>query len=218
MAFRLEDKVAVIGFDDGKANVVSHAFIDAMMEGLDKAEADASAVVIVGRQGMFSGGFDLKEIQKGPGEATALVSRGAHMLYRLFSFPQPVVAACTGHAIAAGGFTLLACDTRIGASGDFKLGLNETAIGMVLPVFGKELAADRLSKRHLTAAVIQAKMYGPDEAVDAGFLDQLVEPADVESTSIAVAAQLGELPGATYAQQKLDTREAPLARIKASLK
>lgn len=218
MDLNIENNVVVMTFDDGKANVISHDFIDGMTEGLDKAESDARAVVILGRPGMFSGGFDLKEIQKGPDEAMALVNRGAHMLYRIFGFGQPVVAGCTGHAIAAGGFTLLACDTRVGAAGDFKLGLNETAIGMVLPVFGQELAATRLSKRHLTAAVIQAQMYGPGEALDAGFLDQVVEAEKVADTSIELATQLAELPTATYAQQKLDTRAAPLAAIEASLR
>ena len=217
MEINLENEIAVLTFDDGKANAVSHDFIDSMMEGLDKAESDAKAVVILGKPGMFSAGFDLKEIQKGPQEAAALVNKGAHMLYRLFSFPQPVIGGCTGHAIAAGAFTLLTCDTRIGAKGDFKLGLNETAIGMVLPVFGKELAANRLSKRHLTGAVIQAQMYDPEDAVDVGFLDELIEAGDVATRCMEVAAQLAELPGPTYAQQKLDTREASLATIKDSL-
>lgn len=218
MEYQLNDSIAVMLLDDGKANAVSHAFIDSMLEGLDRAETEAKAVVIVGKPGMFSAGFDLKEIQKGPSEAAALVNRGAHMMFRLFGFPQPVVAGCTGHAIAAGAFTLLACDTRVGAAGDFKLGLNETAIGMTLPVFGQELAQNRLSKRHLTPAVIQSQMYSPDEAVDAGFLDQVVEPDAVLDTCMAVATQLCALPTETYGAMKRDTRAAPLKAIEASLR
>ncbi len=218
MEFRVEDNIAVITCDDGKANAVGHDFIDGIMAGLDNAEDQAKAVVILGKPGMFSAGFDLKEIQKGPEAAAALVNRGAHMLYRLFGFGQPVVAGCTGHAVAAGAFTLLACDTRIGARGDFKLGLNETAIGMTLPVFGHQLSQARLSKRHLTAAVIQSRMFSPEEAVDAGFLDQVVAPDEVADTCMEVARQLCALPTATYGQMKRDTREAALATIKASLK
>ena len=218
MEYRLEDDVAVLTFDDGNANAVSHAFMDSITEGLDRSKNESKAVVILGRAGMFSGGFDLKEIQKGPDEAMALVNRGAHMVFRLFGVPQPVVAGCTGHAIAAGAFMLLTCDTRIGARGDFKLGLNETAIGMTLPVFGRELARNRLSKRHLTGAVIQSQMHDPEEAVDAGFLDQLVDPDEVEATCLATAKQLAVLPGKTYAQQKNATREEPLSLIEASLR
>jgi len=217
MDIKIEKDIAVLTFDDGKANAVSHRFIDHMIEGLDKAERDAKASIIIGREGMFSAGFDLKEIQKGQEEAVALVNRGAHMLFRLFSFPQPVIAGCTGHAIAAGAFTLLACDTRIGVSGDFKMGLNETAIGMTLPVFGHQLAQNRLSKRHLTAAVIQSQMYSPKEAIDAGFLDSVVEPNKIMTACMETAAQLMNLPTKTYGQMKIDTRKAPLKEIEASL-
>ena len=217
MEYRLEDGIAVVNIDDGKANAVSHEFIDGVMECLDAAEQDADSVVFLGRPGLFSAGFDLKEIQKGPEAATALVNKGAHMLYRLFGFPAPVVVGCTGHAVAAGAFFLLSCDTRIGTQGEFSLGLNETAIGMTLPVFGQQLAQNRLSKRHLTSAVIQSTMYTPDEAVDAGFLDQVVSADELETACMSAAKRLRELPKATYGQMKRDTREAPLAAIKASL-
>jgi len=217
MDLRIDNDIAILTFDDGKANAVSHDFIDGMTAGLDSAEEEAKAVVIMGKPGMFSAGFDLKEIQKGQAEAVALVNRGAEMLYRLFGFPQPVIAGCSGHAVAAGAFTLLACDTRIGVAGDFKLGLNETAIGMTLPVFGHQLAQNRLSKRHLTAAVIQSQMYSPDEAVDAGFLDSVVNADELETACVAAAEQLMALPTATYGQMKRDTRQIPLTAIKDSL-
>lgn len=218
MEIRLDDDIAVMTFDDGKANAVSHDFIDGMMSGLDTAEKDAKAVVVLGKPGMFSAGFDLKEIQKGPEAAAALVNRGAHMFHRLYGFGMPVVAGCTGHAVAAGAFALLCCDTRIGTKGDFKLGLNETAIGMTLPVFGHQLSQARLSKRHLTAAVIQARMFSPEEAIDAGFLDRIEDADNLEAVCVAAAKELAVLPTATYGQMKRDVRAAELAAIKASLK
>ena len=179
--YRLQDKVAVIGLDDGKANAVGHDFVDAMSEGLDKAEREAGAVVITGRDGVFSAGFDLKELAKGEQQRTDLVNRGAAMLLRLFSLPQPVVVASAGHAIAAGALVLLAADTRLGAAGDFKYGLNETAIGMSLPPFGMEMAKCRLSKRHQTQAIIQAQLYDPDAAQQVGYLDQVVAADALEA-------------------------------------
>ena len=143
---------------------------------------------------------------------------GAHMLLRMFSHPQPLLGACTGHAIAAGAFMLLSCDTRIGCSGDFKLGMNETAIGMTLPVFGLELANARLSRRHLNAAVIQARLFNPDQAVDAGFLDRVVAEEDLKQQSIETAAQLAEYPAEAYAGNKLAIRKDYIARISDSLK
>ncbi|MBO7007401.1 MAG: crotonase/enoyl-CoA hydratase family protein [Pseudomonadales bacterium] len=217
MTYSLENSIAILRFDDGKANAVSHAFIDQMMDGLDKAEQEAGAVVVLGREGMFSAGFDLKEIQKGPEAAASLVGRGAAMMHRMFSYPMPLVAGSTGHAIAAGAFMLLASDTRVGASGDFRIGLNETAISMVLPVFGFELARTRLSKRHQTAAVIQAQLFPPEEARDAGFLDHVVDADKVEATCIESATTLAELPTQVYGAQKRKLRENPLARMAADL-
>ena len=209
--------VAVLSLDDGKANAISHNVINGLQAGLDRCEAEAKAVVLTGRPGMFSGGFDLKEIQKGPDAALALVGQGAHLLSRLFSFPQPVVAACTGHAIAAGAFILLASDTRFGVHGDFRIGLNETAIGMTLPVFGVELSKARLSKRHLNAAFIQSELYDPNSARDAGFLDHVVAADAVLETAVAAAERLAALPGAAYAGNKRLIRAPHIAAIRDSL-
>ena len=115
--------------DDGKANAVSHGFIDNLNQGLDRAEAESKAVVLQGRPGVFSAGFDLKEIGKGP--AKRGTGGQGHIVARLFSCPMPVVAASAGHMIAASAIDVgeryaLRC---LGA----KYGLNETAIGMTLP-------------------------------------------------------------------------------------
>lgn len=218
MNYETHGEVALLHFDDGKVNAVGHTFIDSINDGLDQAENEAKSVVILGMDGKFSAGFDLSEFKKGPEASKALLDRGAKMLLRLFSHPQPIVAGCTGHAIAAGAFILLACDTRIGLQGDFKIGLNETAIGMALPIFGLELAAARLSKRHLTSSVLQSRLYNPYEAVDAGFLDSTVPAGqDLKQSCIDLATDLAQLPGDAYAANKLGAREFSIERIRKSL-
>ena len=217
MNYELTDSVAVLAFDDGKANAVSHDFLDGMNEGLDRAVGEAGAVLVTGKEGMLSAGFDLKEIQKGPDAAAALVGKGAKTLFRLFSHPQPVVIACTGHAIAAGAFLLLTADSRIGGAGDFKIGLNETAIGMSIPVFGRELTRARLDPRYVTRAYIQSQLYGPDEAVQVGYLDRVLPMDQVFDAAIQEAARLAELPGEAYAQNKRDIRAPFIEAIEASL-
>jgi len=217
MEYEQKGDVALLHFDDGKVNSVGHNFINAMNEGLDRAERDAKAVLIMGREGKFSAGFDLEEFKKGQDASVALVTAGARMLLRLFTHPQPVVAACTGHAIAAGAFTLLCCDTRVGIGGDFKLGLNETAIGMTLPVFGLELATARLSKRHLQAATIQARLFDPEQAVDVGFLDEIVQADMLQHHCLAIAGVLAQMPGEAYAANKLAIRRPYIERIRESI-
>ena len=217
LSYQMNGDVALITLDDGKANAVSHAFVDALTEGLDRAEQEAKSVVLCGRAGVFSAGFDLKEIAKGPAESKALVDRGATLLLRLFSFPMPVVAASAGHAIAAGALLMLAADTRIGASGEAKYGLNETAIGMSLPPFGLQIGLCRISKRHQTEAIIQATLYDPEAAKNAGFLDAVVPSESLAQEAMAAATTLAELPTAAYATMKLDVRRHYIDIIAASL-
>ena len=88
-----------------------------------------------------------------------------------------MVAACTGHALAAGALLLLGCDVRVGADIDCKIGLNEVAIGLVLPDWALTIAAERLSRRHLQMAVATARVTDARGATEAGFLDEVV-PAD----------------------------------------
>jgi len=217
MNYVLSEAVARLTFDDGKANAVGHDLLDGMNEGLDRAVEEAKSVLIVGREGVFSGGFDLKELQKGAAASKALVDKGARTLLRLFSHPQPVVMACTGHAVAAGGFLLLTADSRIGGTGDFSIGLTETALGMTFPVFGRELARARLDPRHLTRSFVQSYVYNPDEAVQAGYLDRVLPMDQVVDAAAAEAARLGGLPAAAYGHNKRDIRGSHIAAIEASL-
>lgn len=215
--YTLENDVAHLAMDDGKANALSFAMLETLNTHLDKAEKDAKAIIISGRAGRFCAGFDLSVMREDPDKAGELVNAGGHLLLRLFSGPLPVIIACTGHAIAAGGLMLLAADTRIGIQGDFKLGLNETAIGMVLPQFGIELPKARLGQGHFTSAVVQGKMHTPDEAAAAGFLDQVVAPDAVLEAARTEAEALSQLPQHSYHGNKLKIRAEAIAAIKASL-
>lgn len=194
--YEVRDQVAVIGLDDGKANALSHEVIAALHQGLDRAEKEARAVLLAGRPGRLSAGFDLSIMGAGPEQAKGLVEAGARLMLRLYQYPRPVVIACTGHALAAGAILLLVADQRLGALGNFKIGLNEVAINLTLPIFAVELARDRLSKRHFTAAVTQAQIYDADGAVDAGYLDRSESAETVVAAALAEAQRLASLGNA----------------------
>ena len=218
MSFELDNNIATLGFDDGKANVVNHNFLDQINAGLDRAEEEkVGAVILRGRAGMFSAGFDLGEFKKGPEVGQAMVTRGFELLIRLYSFPLPVVACCTGHGIAMGAFMLMASDTRIGVSGDFKLSLPETAISMDLPQVLMALADSRIAKRHLTRVAIQSEVYNPQQAVEAGFLDEVVAAEELDSRTTAAAEKLAQLPQKYYASNKLAARSGALAAMREGL-
>ncbi|MEN8722324.1 MAG: crotonase/enoyl-CoA hydratase family protein [Alphaproteobacteria bacterium] len=213
------DNVAHIALDDGKANAVSFAFIDAFNEALDQIDAndDAKAIVISGRDGMFSAGFDLKVMMNEPERAMEMVANGGKLFLRLFQHPLPTIAAMTGHSMAAGILLAMSCDTRIAAEGNYKIGLNETAIGMVLPHYGLELAKARIAPHRLTEAFVQARLYSPEEAVPVGYVDRVTSPDKVVEESLALAAQATALPGAAYAGNKLLIRQPFIDAIAKSL-
>ena len=210
--YELDGKVAVVRMDDGKANVFSHAALDALSAALDRAgEDEAGSVLLVGRPGKFSAGFDLSVMTAGASERRQLVEKGARLMMRVHMFRRPVVAGCTGHGLAAGAVLLTACDHRIGVAGAFKLGLNEVGIGMPLPIFAMELARERLTKGHLVAATMHGRVYDPSGARDAGFLDEVVEAEAFEATALERARALAELPDPAYWLTKKLLR-GPVAR------
>jgi enoyl-CoA hydratase len=178
VSYELDGGVAVITIDDGKANAISHEVIKGLHEALSEADGTATAVLLVGRPGRFSAGFDLSVMTSGTDPMRNLVRAGAGLLLRLFMYPMPVVAACTGHALAAGALVLLASDERIGAEGEFKVGLNEVAIGMGLPHFAIELARYRMPPSQLDTALL-GDVFPPAAAVTAGYLDRVVPAADL---------------------------------------
>lgn len=207
--YRLEDSIAVITMDDGKANVMSTAVVDALGAHLDQAEADgARAVVIAGRPGKFSAGFDLAEMTAGADSMRALVVHGARWMMRLYGLGLPTVAACTGHALAGGALTLLSCDIRIGADVAAKIGLNEVAIGMALPKFAVELSRDRIISGAFQAATLEATIYDPRGAAEVGYLDRVVAEDEVLATAIAEARRLSQLRTGAYALTKANLRGA----------
>jgi enoyl-CoA hydratase len=196
------DGVLIAHLDDGKANALSAALIADIEAAVAEAEADdeVAALVLHGRPGKFCAGFDLEVMRGGDLAAVAaLVSDGGALVRRLYGSSVPVVGACTGHALAAGALLLLGCDLRIGADIDCKIGLNEVAIGMVLPDWALTISVERLSKRHLQRAVPLAEVTDGAGAVDAGFLDRVVPEADVLDAAVAAAAQMAGLHRRAYA-------------------
>jgi len=211
MNYQLHNNIAIVSLDDGKANVAGPVLLDAINNVLDCAsEENAGAVILRGREGMFSAGFDLGEFAKGPAAGMAMVTKGMQLLIRLYGFPLPVIAACTGHAIAMGAFIILACDTRIGTRGNYKVTLPETAIGMELPTMLLELTASRIPPQFMTRAAIQSEVFDPDQAVAVGFLDEVVEAQEIDARALAVAQKLAQLPQQFYAANKLFARKKVL--------
>ena len=204
--------MATITLDDGKANAIGLDLLGALDDAMAKAVEEAHAVVIAGRPGRFSAGFDLAAMTSSTASMRALVTAGAESLLRIFTCPIPVVAACTGHALAAGALLLLVSDRRIGADGPFKVGLNEVAIGMPLPTFAVELARYRMPPSAFDGALLGETME-PAAAVAAGYLDRVVAPDDVLAEASAEAEKLSVLRRAAVDGSKQRARGELVAKV-----
>jgi enoyl-CoA hydratase len=202
-----QSNYTLIQMDDGKANALGFEMLAQLDNALDQAEEAGKVVVICGRPGKFSAGFDLSVMGGGGDQLVELLRTGANLSRRILAFPTPVILAVSGHALAMGALLLLSADYRIGVHGTYKIGLNEVAIGMTLPYFGVELAQARLAKAHLGAAVTLAKIYDAPGAVEAGYLDEVVSEEDLLSCAIAKAEQLSTLNMEAHKQTKARTRE-----------
>ncbi len=217
LTYSFANDIATLAMDDGKANAMAPAMSAAINDGLDKAAADgAKAVVIRGREGLLCGGFDLKII-RGDDDDLKAKMRGAGMglLERLYLSPIPIVFAVTGHAVAMGALLLFSGDYRVGLRGDFRIGLNETGIGLSLPVTGLELARDRLAPQVLGEATINATLYSPDEANGIGYLDEVADASDFDARVQAAAERLAALDSAAFSLTKSKVRQPTIDRIQA---
>jgi enoyl-CoA hydratase len=217
VSYQLKDSIATITMDDGKVNVLSSATLGELDAALDRAMADRAVVLLAGRPGVFSAGFDLPVLNAGGAESVAMVRAGFALAERLLSFPMPVVIACTGHAVAMGVFILLSGDYRVGAAGPYKIAANEVAIGLTMPRAAVEILRQRLAPAHFNRAATLAEPFSPDNAVEAGFLDRVVGAADLYDVAHGAAEAAATLDLDAHLATKLRVRQHTLNAVRAAI-
>ncbi|MGY0408537.1 MAG: crotonase/enoyl-CoA hydratase family protein [Polaribacter sp.] len=218
VTYKSEINYLIITINNGKANAISHEVIEGLNLGLDKAEQENKVVILTGQNGVFSAGFDLKIMTKSPESAKELVTKGSKLSLRMLSFLQPIIVACSGHAIAKGAFLLLSSDYRIGVNGDFKIGLNEVQIGMTMHHAGIAIAKARLSEVYLNRSVNNSEIYNPKQAINAGFLDVIVPENKLLPTAIKVAEMFAKLNKKAHSETKLKVRKQHLQNLEKAIK
>src|SRR5580704_9396905 len=211
------DLVSTIVMDDGKVNVFSIAMLRALHEAFDQAERDETVVLLKGRPGCFSAGFDLQTLSGPRRDVVTLLRLGASLAERILSFRAPVTIACTGHAFPAGAFLLMAADVRLGADGPFRLGLNEVRIGLTLPWFAVVLARHRLTPAHFDHALVTGAMFDPHTAREAGLLDAVVPPDELDSVALAAAHDLAGVDRHAHSATKLRARQRVLEELRSAI-
>jgi len=218
VSYERHDTVTALIMDDGSMNLLSVTMLESLNAALDRAEADGTVVLLAGRKGVFSAGFDLAVFKRAKDEQFRMMRAGARITERLLAFPAPVVIACTGHAIAMGAFLLLSADIRLGVlEGPLKISVNEVAIGLTVPRFATEVCRQRLTPAHFNRAVITAASYDPQTAQEAGFLDVLVPQMDLMSTARSTAAELAKLDRKSHIATKMRAREGALGALRSAI-
>lgn len=217
VTYQLDRSIATIAMDDGKVNALTLQMFAELNDALDRARTDRAVVILTGREGVFSAGFDLGVLRAGGPDASAMLLAGFKLAERILSFPTPFVIACPGHAIAMGVFILLSGDYRIGTAGAFRITANEVAIGATMPRAAVEICRQRLAPAHFNRAIILAEPYTPDDAVAAGFLDRVVPAAELQDVARTTAAALAKLDMVAHAASKLRARGDALTALRAAI-
>lgn len=181
------DQVLEIRLDRPPVNALNPALVRALSEALQQRIADgARALVLSGRQGLFSAGLDVPEL-------LALDEVGMRefwrdffgLLQQLATSPVPIVTALTGHSPAGGTVLALYTDYRIQAEGDFRLGLNEVQVGLVIPPVIHQalvrLIGPYAAERHLVAG----EMIPAAQALEIGLIDEIVPAEQVVEKAVA---------------------------------
>ena len=199
------------------ANAIDETLLADLAAALTAASTDDAvrAVVLTGAGAFFSGGFDFRAARRDDA-----ASRQVHTLYRdahraLLALPKPTLAMMRGHAIAGGLVLVLACDYRLGLEGDYRVGLNEVAVGAAFPRTALEIVRLRLAHARANELILGAALYPASQAVRLGIVDELLPAERFEETVLRRATRLGAFPREAYAHAKAALVADPLARIDA---
>lgn len=210
----LDGGVRVVTLNRPPANAINGELLAELYTACEAAKNDdgVRAVVVTGAGKFFSGGLDLKQVTAETGAFGPEFGR-RDGIFALWTLPKPTVAMVNGHAIAGGGILCLACDVRIAARSNIKIGLNEAAIGLSFPTGAYEIAALALSNQQARRVLLEAGLHGPDAARDVGMIDEVVEPADLERVCFERARLLGSYVRAAYAHTKRSLQRDAVQRV-----
>lgn len=201
--------VTVLTLQHGKANAVDTELCRGLVAALEELVREgAPAAVLTGPGRIFSAGVDLFRVLDGGTDYLAdFLPALEEMLRAVIEFPRPLVAAVNGHAIAGGCVLACACDRRLmaGAGEDGRsgrIGIPELAVGVPFPAMPLEVMRATLSPGGFRDLVYSGRTVGPEEAVDLGLVDRVVDPESLLDEARAEAERLADLPADAFAITK----------------
>ena len=160
-------------------NALNLAFVNTLTQSIREAQTECNAVVLSGQERVFSAGLDIVELIQTDREGMTVFWRSFFELLETIACSNvPVAAAITGHSPAGGAVIGLMCDYRVMSDGNFRIGLNETRVGLIIPwVLHK--AMQRLVGPKITEQmIVGGTMVEPVDALNIGLVDALESTYD----------------------------------------
>lgn len=168
------------------ANALNEALVSQLDEALKTAAGEAGAVVLSGLPGMFSAGLDVPELLGfARQEFSRLWEQFIGVQRTIATLPVPIAFALTGHAPAGGILLGVFADYRVMPRGNFKTGLNEVQIGLVVPEPPYAALIRLIGQAAAEKLVMEGAMITSEQAAQIGLIDELVESPE-ETVSRAI--------------------------------
>jgi enoyl-CoA hydratase len=210
-----DEELAILRLNDPPVNALGPDFMEAIIAGIDEVErSDARALIVTGEGIAFSAGADLFIVlDAAQDDIAAGIETMSRMFERLFRFPKPTVAAVNGHAIAGGAVLTCACDYRVAAAGDAKIGFSELAVGVPFPRWALEILRFAVGSQHVRNLALKARNYSVDEARAMGMVDEVADPDELMRQATRAARRLARVPTETYAVTKAAVLAPAVANV-----
>jgi enoyl-CoA hydratase len=210
-----ERGVRVLTLNRPPANALNDELLDRLADAVDAAADDPEvrAVVLRATGSFFSGGFDLRAPRREGDAVTDMVVRYRESHRKLLALPKPTVAAIEGHAVAGGLVLALACDHRVAVEGDYRIGLNESAIGAAFPPVAMEIVRLRLTHAATVELILGAEMHHAADLARFGVVGGLTPRDDFEGQVFGLAERLGGYPREAYAHAKRELVADAVSRL-----
>lgn len=195
-------------------NALNPELCEALAKALDEAvAAGAQGIVLAGGPKVFSAGLDVPYLLSLGDDQDALLAAWTVFFKAartLLACPVPVVAALAGHSPAGGCVLALCCDYRIMAEGPYRIGLNETQVGLVAPEGIQALLARMVGAHRAERLLVAGEMVDAAEALRIGLVDELTGIDEVATRARAWLEALLQLPRAPMLQTRLIARAAAI--------
>ena len=214
----IKDEFEVLQLNRGKANPINNDLVSAIRADLTRISGNSATrgVILTGNTpGYFSVGLDLKELFfYDEQQIMAFWSNWDAMVMELIKFPKPIIAAINGYSPAGGCVLAVTCDYRMMAAGEeFLIGLNEAAVGIVVPEYIFQLYSFWIGKRQAYHNLMRGRLMGVKEALECRLVDEVHEMNDLVPAAEAEMRRLLKAPDNILIHSKRNLRQELFDRL-----